>query len=293
VGIKFCSFGFPYYNKSSRPLEVPSENNQYASTQLFEAIMAELANRNITDDKLSLKSISAYDEFHIRGREVSSELIQQLNLEQSDTLLDVGCGLGGTCRSLSQTYKCNSIGIDLTPEYIRTARLLSQAAGLAEQTSFIQGNALELPFEPNSFEAVISQHVQMNIANKHQFYSEIQRVLKPGGKFIYYDVFSGEKTDLYYPLPWANEAACSFLMSTKDLSEQLKAVGMQEQSRDNQTSKGLAFMTSFMDSARKKDSLLNGQRLLMGPETRTKLENIYKCLSESRVVLQSGVAVKV
>ena len=51
----------------------------------------------------------------------------------------------------------------------------------------------------------------MNIAEKEKFYGEIARVLKPGGRFLFHDVFCGTGDAPFYPLPWAEDASLSSL----------------------------------------------------------------------------------
>ena len=51
---------------------------------------------------------------------------------------------------------------------------------------------------------VISQHVQMNIADKDRLYAEARRVLVPGGRLAIWDITAGQPGPLRYPLPWAN-----------------------------------------------------------------------------------------
>ena len=73
--------------------------------------------------------------------------------------------------------------------------------GLSAKVEFIQGSALEIPFPDGSFDVVWTQHAQMNIADKRGFYSEMTRVLKPGGRLVLHDILQGEGGEPYYPLP--------------------------------------------------------------------------------------------
>jgi ubiquinone/menaquinone biosynthesis C-methylase UbiE len=262
---------------------------QYSNSLLFERIIENLVKSGLTKEQITRKHTSVFDEFHIRGREVTVELLTSLQLNQSHKVLDVGCGLGGPCRMIAETYDCKVVGLDLTAEYIRTAQMLSELLHLDSHTQFLQGDALMLPFESKSFDLVFTQHVQMNIEDKAQFYSEINRVLKPGGKFIYYDVFCNGNHPLPYPLPWANKKSLSFLINSTEKDEYLIGLGMNEITTTNQSEKGSKFMNAFLEKAEKKPTLLSGQKLLMGDNTEEKLLNIQKCLTENRIVLQSGI----
>ena len=71
-----------------------------------------LAGKNV--NSLTVDDLAPIDAFHIRGRESTLEVAELAKLRASDFVLDVGCGLGGTARYLSEKFKCNVVGIDLT-----------------------------------------------------------------------------------------------------------------------------------------------------------------------------------
>jgi ubiquinone/menaquinone biosynthesis C-methylase UbiE len=165
-----------------------SIENHYLDEKLYENIIVGLQEQNIALDEVRRSDISGVDEFHIQGRKVSKELANSIDLRGA-SVLDVGCGLGGPCRMLADEYNCQTTGIDLSNEYIKTAIKLSKLVNLSHKTTFIQGDATDLLFENNTFDVVWTQHVQMNIPDKKKLYLEINRVLKTGGYFLFYDIF--------------------------------------------------------------------------------------------------------
>ena len=165
-----------------------SIENHYLDEKLYENIIVGLQEQNIALDEVRRSDISGVDEFHIQGRKVSKELANSIDLRGA-SVLDVGCGLGGPCRMLADEYNCQTTGIDLSKEYIKTAIKLSKLVNLSHKTTFIQGDATDLLFENNTFDVVWTQHVQMNIPDKKKLYLEINRVLKTGGYFLFYDIF--------------------------------------------------------------------------------------------------------
>ena len=66
--------------------------------------------------------------------------------------------------------------------------MLTRLTGLTEKVGYRQGNALDLPFEDRSFDVVWSQNASMNIADRDRLYSEMHRVLKPGGRLALQEV---------------------------------------------------------------------------------------------------------
>ena len=97
-------------------------------------------------------------------------------------MLDAGSGIGGTARYVADRYGCTVTAVDLTDEYCQTSRWLNGLVGLDDRISVRQADVTELPFAGGTFDVVISQHVQMNVADKARLYTEAWRVLKDSGR---------------------------------------------------------------------------------------------------------------
>jgi ubiquinone/menaquinone biosynthesis C-methylase UbiE len=208
---------------------------------------------------------------------------------QGATVLDVGCGLGGPCRMLADEYGCQTSGIDLSNEYIRTATKLSKLVHLDTRTNFVQGDATKLPFEDHSFDVVWTQHVQMNIPDKQTFYSEINRVLKPGGHFLFYDILKKGDAVISYPMPWASTKDQSFLFNLEKMDGILKKLGLTEVQSANQTIAGIEFFDALAARLEKTGPPKIGLNVLMGATTKPKLMYLRSHLKEGKLELISGV----
>ncbi len=262
----------------------------YFTDRLFEDIVNRLTNKGIDLSKVERSDIAGVDEFHVRGAVVSKELASSINLE-GVKVLDVGSGLGGPCRMLASDYDCIVTGIDLSHEYVRTAKKLSKLVKLDHKTSFSQGDATHLPFEDESFDVVWTQHVQMNIPDKQRFYNEIHRVLKTGGYFLFYDIFKKDENEVSYPMPWASNANQSFLFKTSELEDLLKTLGQSKVNTNDQTAAGIDFFESMIANMKPDPNRL-GLNLLMGESTKPKLMNLMQHLKKGALELQSGVYLK-
>jgi SAM-dependent methyltransferase len=163
----------------------------YTRGQLERSILEALERAGKDLERLSLDDLAPIDEFHIRGREATKELAEEIGLDAEKLILDIGCGLGGPSRRLASEYGCRVIGLDLTEEYCRVAEALSTRLGLQALVSYRTGNALALPFDDMSFDVVWTQHASMNIGDKARLYGEMYRVLKPGGQLAIYDILAG------------------------------------------------------------------------------------------------------
>jgi fatty-acid O-methyltransferase len=100
-------------------------------------------------------------------------------------VLEVGCGHGGGASYLTRALRPASyVGLDLNPAGIEFCRRRHPVPGL----EFVQGNAENLPFPAASFDAVVNVESSHCYPHFDQFLSEVWRVLRPGGAFLYTDV---------------------------------------------------------------------------------------------------------
>lgn len=262
--------------------------NHYFKEELYEDIIKRLEEQEVDLNQVKRSDIAGADEFHVRGAEVSKELANSINLTEA-SVLDVGCGLGGPCRMLAEVYNCNATGIDLSNEYIRTANKLSKLVNLDHKTTFLQGDATNLPFEDNTFDVVWTQHVQMNIPDKKKFYSEINRVLKVGGHFLFYDILKKGNGEINYPMPWASNANLSFLFKAEEMDGFLKEFDFIKEQTTNQTQAGIDFFDSLVAKLKEFGPPKMGLNVLMGETTKPKLMNLLTHLKSGELELMSGV----
>ena len=262
--------------------------NHYLKEGLFEDIVDRLKEQNIAIDNVKRSDIAGADEFHVRGAVVSKELANSIELNGLN-VLDVGCGLGGPCRMLADEYSCQTTGIDISKEYIRTAKKLSELVNLNDKTNFIQGDATKLPFGDNTFDVVWTQHVQMNIPDKKTFYSEINRVLKTGGYFLFYDILKKGNGEISFPMPWASNANISFLFKAEEMDGYLREFGLTKEQSKNQTQAGIDFFDALVARLKEFGPPKMGLNVLMGETTKPKLMNLLNHLKTGELELKSGI----
>jgi SAM-dependent methyltransferase len=253
----------------------------YGGERLAERVLAAAREAGISE--LSPAALAPADQFHMGGLRATRELAQLAGIGPGDTVLDLGCGLGGPARVLAAEYGCTVVGVDLSPEFVRSAALLAEACGLGERVAFTVGDATDLPFEDGSFDVVFTEHVVMNIADRRRFWAEAFRVLRPGGRFAFFDTVRGPNpAEPGYPLPWAREPAISFLLTARETRELLEGVGFRiEAWADVPVPRGRPDTTSPFSL-----------RLVMGDEMEQRIANVLAALGDGRLGLLQGLAIR-
>jgi len=102
-------------------------------------------------------------------------------------VLDVGCGRGGTVHVLQTFFKPAGIqALDLSTRAIDFCRSAHKRA----DTTFYEGDAESLPLADGSVDIVTNLESSHSYPNINKFYSEVYRVLSPGGQFLYTDTLA-------------------------------------------------------------------------------------------------------
>ncbi|WVX14772.1 methyltransferase domain-containing protein [Synechococcus elongatus IITB3] len=105
-------------------------------------------------------------------------------LPAGTTVLDVGCGIGGSSRILARDYHFDVTGITISPGQVQRARSLTPEGVTAQ---FKVDDALNLSFPDASFDVVWCIEAGPHMPDKALFAKELLRVLKPGGTLVVAD----------------------------------------------------------------------------------------------------------
>ncbi len=265
---------------------------QYPTSNLFDSITNALIKMNKNLDELTPKDLAPVDFFHIRGHQSTKELAEKCRLSPEIKILDIGCGIGGTARFLASQYGCTVTGIDIIDEYCNTASKLSSLLNLNNKTEFKTFNGSKFPFDDEMFDVVWTEHVQMNIKEKNEFYSEIYRVLKKGGRFVFHDVFKGSIDVAYYPVPWADDYSTSFLMESNEIKKILKSFNYKIYYWEDKTKVSAEAFQKSVEKIHQSGLPPLGLHLLMGENSIEKIENMAINLAEKRLVAIQSICSK-
>ncbi len=263
----------------------------YGRRDLDETVLAALRRAGNDSERLSVRDLARLDHFHTRGEAATLDLAQLVEVDVGQHVLDVGGGLGGAARLLASQFGCHVTVLDLTEEYVRLGRQLTEWTGLTDRVHFHTGNALELPFDDGSFDVVLTQHVSMNVANKERLYTEIWRVLRPGGRLGLHEIVAGARAPVHVPVPWARRLDQSFLCSQDELRRLIRGIGFNEHVWTDETGRARLWFADRLASVSQMapDACELGVHLLMGDDFEVLIGNVVQNLREGRaeVVLAS------
>ena len=110
-------------------------------------------------------------------------LISSLNLKEGVQVLDCGAGTGKLTRMILESCpSCKVTSLDITEGMFRPSIL--------PDCKFVVASAQDMPFENETFDAVVSAYLTRNLESVDSYFSEAMRVLKPGGMFANLDIYN-------------------------------------------------------------------------------------------------------
>lgn len=120
-----------------------------------------------------------------------------MHLRPGMRVLDVGCGVGGPAREIGRFADVEIVGVNNNEFQVGRARQKTAKAGLSDKITFVKGNfmALAEQFGENSFDAVYAIEATCHAPTFEGVYSEVFKVLKPGGIFGVYEWCMTDKWD--------------------------------------------------------------------------------------------------
>ncbi|MEO0351371.1 MAG: methyltransferase domain-containing protein [Cyanobacteria bacterium P01_A01_bin.15] len=151
-------------------------------------------------------------------------------LPSGTTLLDVGCGIGGSSRILARDYQFDVTGVTISPQQVNRAQQLTPDSVTAR---FKVDDAMQLSFPDASFDVVWSVEAGPHMPDKAIFAQELMRVLKPGGRLVLADW--NQRDDRQVPLSFWEKPVMRQLLdqwshpafaSIEGFAENLEATGL-------------------------------------------------------------------
>jgi MPBQ/MSBQ methyltransferase len=145
--------------------------------------------------------------------QMNAEVLARLGVAGAPRLLDLGCGLGATARSLARRLPRASVtGVTLVPWQVEHGRHLTRSAGLSERVHVVQADYRALPWADRSFDGAYAIESACHAAGpaKSDFLREAARVLRPGSRLVVTDAFRKHARPFNPLLRRCYDAVCRF-----------------------------------------------------------------------------------
>ncbi len=137
------------------------------------------------------------------------------------SLLEVGCGKGSGCKYIIDHFYSpqHYVGLDVSSQLIQVCK----GHNLENNYEFLVGSALALPFDSHSFDIVLNVESSHCYPSFKKFLREVERVLRPGGLFLFTDLRWGVESQITKTLERQLNSTTLELVSLKEITENIIA----------------------------------------------------------------------
>jgi SAM-dependent methyltransferase len=150
-----------------------------------------------------------------------------VRISSADTVLDAGCGVGGSSIFLASTIGCQVKGISLSERQVEQARLNAEKNKVKGKTVFSVMDYCHTSFADESFDVVWGCESICYAEDKTQFMREAWRLLKPGGRLVVADGFVTDIKNNKNPVikNWLDGWQVNYLESPSGFHKSMKEQG--------------------------------------------------------------------
>jgi sarcosine/dimethylglycine N-methyltransferase len=264
----------------------------YERSGLVEQLVARFAEHGITEPGRA--DFSALDQMHMRGETGTEDVIAATGMAAGMQVADLGSGLGGSARIFADTVGARVTAVDLTPSFCAAAEAINGMVGLSDRITVVEGDATATGLGDGVFDVVTTLHACMNIPDKAGVYREAFRLLKPGGRFCFYDIALGPGREPRYPTPWAERPALSHLIAPREMQALCEAAGFRTVDVRDYTEEAKAGSVKRREEARRRAETgepapLQAGDILMGATAGEKMRNMAHNFDGDHVAVVLGL----
>lgn len=186
-------------------------NDHYATDDVYAAVLDALETAGIDPAEATVDDLAPIDQYHSGGLAGTVHLAGRLGIDGTTRVFDAGCGAGGPARWMAARRGCEVVGVDLAAPLVDAGRRLNDLLGLAERVRLEVASIDETEQDDDSFDAVWSQNVFMNVPEKEPALAELARILRPGGRAAIQQMVRLAPGELRYPVFWADDHDMDFI----------------------------------------------------------------------------------
>ncbi len=114
-------------------------------------------------------------------------------LNANSRILDMGSGYGGAARYLAKRFDCSVVALNLSEAENERCRELNKTQGLEHKIEIVDGSFEQVPTGDQVFDLVWSQDAILHSGDRSRVITEVARILKPNGRFVFTDPMQSDE----------------------------------------------------------------------------------------------------
>ena len=178
--------------------------------------------------------VGLYDDPSLTIKAASRETVKKMiallptSVDGNTRVLDIGAGFGGAARYASWHYGCKVDCLDISEQQNAFNTKKINNLGLTQLVNIIDGNYEDIPAENRTYDIVWSYDALMYSEDRTKVIKEVNRVLKPGGWFVFTDILHGENAAKGSLKAILERLPVKELETLKDYQKNLRNAGFEE-----------------------------------------------------------------
>ncbi|MBO6717082.1 MAG: methyltransferase domain-containing protein [Rhizobiaceae bacterium] len=174
-------------------------------------------------------------------RTASAETVDRMaallpKLDADTTVLDIGAGYGGSMRRIVKQTGCEAVCLNISETQNDTNRNKNRRSKLADKIRVVHGVFEDIPEADASYDVVWSQDAILHSDQREKVLSEVWRVLKPGGHFVFTDPMQADDVPEGVLQPVYDRLQLNSLGSMRFYREAARALGFEVLEQQDLTS---------------------------------------------------------
>ncbi|MDP0499516.1 MAG: methyltransferase domain-containing protein [Verrucomicrobiota bacterium JB022] len=201
---------------------------------------------------------SANEAISPASRRTVERMANKLKHPTGTRVLDIGAGYGGSCRFLAKQKGYHCTALNLSTVQNQRDRQMNREQGLEDRVNVVDGSFEDLPFDDASYDVVWSQDAILHSGDRKLVFQEVDRVLKPGGEFIFTDPMQKHGVDAKLLEPVLARIHLSSMGSIETYKGFAKELGWEVVEVEDATDKLVMHYTRVLQELERREAELKG-----------------------------------
>lgn len=180
-------------------------------------------------DRIKVQDLASFDQYHYLGTDSVEDAIKSLKINDDNTVLEIGSGIGGPARYLADKTGCNVTALELQSELHEVACGLTEKCELSHLVKHVHGDILDFNLGKNTdFDFVVSWLAFLHIPDRETLLNKCYNLLKPNGEMFIEDFYKIKEFKKEEIKVLSNDIACEYLPNLAEYKKQLIESGFKK-----------------------------------------------------------------